>query len=89
LDPTHVREYSSVNEFVKLFEEKGFEVINVVTRQVTYPLTDLAIRLFIKFGLIKPNVKFYEKHKIINGLRRLQIPIFGYSTIEVLVKKNG
>jgi len=59
---------------VKLFEEKGFEVINVVTRQVTYPLTDLAVRLFIKFGLIKPNVKFYyEKHKIINRLRRLQI----------------
>jgi len=45
LDPTHVREYSSVDEFVKLFEERGFEVINVKTRQVVYPLTDLAIRV--------------------------------------------
>ncbi len=57
LDPTHVREYSSVDEFVELFEERDFEVINMVTRQVMYPLTDLVTRLFIKFGLLEPNIR--------------------------------
>lgn len=89
LDPTHVREYSSVDEFLELFEEKGFEVIKWLTRQVIYPLTDLVIRLFIKFGFIEPDVRFYQQHKILGRFRKLRWPALGYSTIEVLVRKIG
>ncbi|MEM3891712.1 MAG: hypothetical protein QW282_06125 [Nitrososphaerales archaeon] len=89
LDPTHVREYSSIKEFTEMFEEKGFEVINVITQRVMYPLTDLVMRLFIKFGLIEPDVIFYEERRIVGRLRKLRIPVFGYRSIEVLVKKIG
>ncbi|MEM0172595.1 MAG: hypothetical protein QXV57_08555 [Thermoproteota archaeon] len=89
LDPTHIREYSSVDKFVELFEEKRFEVINVITRQVMYPLTDLVTRLLIKFGFIEPDVRFYYRHKILKWFRKLRVPMFGYSTIEVLVRKIG
>jgi len=87
LDPTHVREYSSVDDFVELFEKKGFEVINVVTHQIMYPLPDLVIRLFIKFGFMEPDVRFYQRHKIFSWLRKLRAPVLGYKTIEVLAKK--
>ncbi|MEM3666743.1 MAG: class I SAM-dependent methyltransferase [Candidatus Bathyarchaeia archaeon] len=89
LDPTHVREYSSIKEFTEMFEEKGFEVINVITQRVMYPLTDLVMRLFIKFGLIEPDVIFYEERRIVGRLRKLRIPVFGYRSIEALVKKIG
>ncbi len=89
LDPTHVREYSSVDEFLELFEKKGFEVIGVVTRQVMYPLSDLVTRLFIKFGFIEPYVRFYQQHKILGGFKKLRVPVLGYNTIEVLVRKIG
>jgi len=89
LDPTHVREYSSIDDFVELFEKRGFEVINVVTHQIMYPLPDLVIRLFIEFGFMEPDVRFYQRHKIFSWLRKLRAPVLGYKTIEVLAKKIG
>jgi len=87
LDPTHVREYSSVDEFVSLIANNGFEVISVETHQVMFPLLDLVIRLFVKFGLIEPNVSFYQQHRVLSKIRRLRMPVVGYGSIEVLARK--
>ena len=87
LDPTHVREYKSVDEFVGLIASKGFEVVVVNTRQVMFPLLDLVIRLFIKFELIEPDVNFFQKHKLLSKIRKIKAPIVGYKSVEVLVRK--
>lgn len=87
LDPTHVREYSSVDELVGLIANQGFEIISVKTRQVMFPLSDLIARLFIKIGLLKPNVRFYQQHTFLYEIRRLLIPVVGYKSIEVLARK--
>lgn len=89
LDPTHKREYSSAGEFSSLIEGKGFEITHVRTRQVMFPLVDLILRLLAKVGLIEVNVTFYQQHKFLNKTRRLQVPVIGYSVIEVLAKKIG
>lgn len=87
LDPTHVREYRSTDEFVGLIASKGFEVVRVKTRNVMFPLLDMILRLLVKFGLIKPNPDFYQKHKILSKIRQIRVPIVGYKDIEVLVRK--
>lgn len=89
LDPTHVREYSAQREFVSLFTNKGFEVINVETRGVMYPLSDIITRLFFKLGLMEPDIKLYQQHNLLSRFRKVRIPIVGYKSIEVLVRKIG
>jgi len=87
LDPTHVREYSSEQEFVDLFTGEGFEMISVEAHPVSFPLLDLVIRLLITIGLAEPDVGFYQKHKNLSKLRELQLPVIGYEIVEALVRK--
>jgi len=87
LDPTHAREYSSANEFVSLLQARGFEVIDVKTRQVMFPLLDLLLRLFVKFGLMEADSGFFRNHKFLGKIRKLRIPVVGYKSVEVLVRK--
>ena len=89
LDPTHIREYRSADEFVGLITSKGFQPICVKTHPVLFPLSDMVIRLLIRFGLIKPNPNFFQKHKVLGKVRRIKVPIVGYESIEVLVRKVG
>jgi ubiquinone/menaquinone biosynthesis C-methylase UbiE len=86
LDPTHVREYSSDQQFINLLRKTGFKVIKVETKNVTYPLIDLIIRLLIYLGLIKPQSDFYLRHSFLSKLRNLKFKVIGYQTIEVLSK---
>lgn len=87
LDPTHVREYSSIDEFLHLIEDRGFEVINARAQQVMYPLLDLLTRLLGEVGLLKVNVRFFQQHKALSKARGLRIPVIGYSNVEVLARK--
>jgi len=88
LDPSHIREYKSADEFVDLIASKGFEVISVDTRQVMFPLIDLVIRLFVKIGVMEADASFFQKHKLFSKVRKLRVPVVGYKRVEVLVKKN-
>ena len=88
LDPTHVREYSSMDEFVNLILKEGFDVIVINRQNMLFPLPDMIVRFFIKFGLIEPNVNFYHQHKFISKVRKLKVPIIGYQICEVLVSRK-
>lgn len=87
LDPTHIREYRSTDELVRLIVSKGFEVICVKTRPVMYPLLDMIMRLLIKLGFMKPIPDLFQKHKVLGKIRFIKMPIVGYKTIEVLMRK--
>jgi len=86
LDPTHVREYKSEQEFLNLLKENGFEIVKYRTEKVKYPIMDLIIRFFIKAGLIEPSLNFYQKHKLLRKLREIKMPVVGYRAIEVVGK---
>lgn len=88
LDPTHIREYSSTNEFATLILREGFDLIAIKSKNTSFPLTDIIVRFFIRSGLLKPNVAFYSPHKFLIKLRKLRIPIIGYQTCEVFVRKK-
>jgi len=86
LDPTHVREYKSEQEFLNLLKENGFKIVKYRTEKVKYSIMDLIIRFFIKAGLIKPPPDFYQKHELLRKLRKIKMPVAGYRTIEVVGK---
>lgn len=89
LDPTHVREYSSKINFLNLLERNELKIINYRIKIITFPLSDLIIRIFIKIGFIDPSAvrNIYIKNKWIKLFRKIIIPIIGYYTIEVLCEK--
>jgi 2-polyprenyl-3-methyl-5-hydroxy-6-metoxy-1,4-benzoquinol methylase len=89
LDPTHVREYSSKINFLNLLERNKLKIINYRIKIITFPLSDLIIRIFIKIGFINPSAvrNIYIKNKWIKLFRKIIIPIIGYYTIEVLCEK--
>jgi len=88
LDPTHVRKYRSVDEFVDLVTSKGFEVICVRTHRVMFPLIDVIYRLLVYLHFLEPDPNFFQKYKFLGKVRGVKIPIPGYETVEVLVRKD-
>lgn len=87
LDPTHVREYTSSNEFINLVSSSSFDIMEVKSENVMFPLLDLIIRFFIKFGIAQPGTNFYMNHKL-QKARKFKIPVIGYNFLEVLVKQK-
>jgi len=87
LDPTHVREYSSEQKFIDVIAGEEFEIMNVETHPVSFPLLDLIVRLSIKIGLAEPDVGFYQRHRNLSKLRELRLPVIGYEIVEALVRK--
>jgi 2-polyprenyl-3-methyl-5-hydroxy-6-metoxy-1,4-benzoquinol methylase len=89
LDPTHVREYSSKEDFLNLLKRNGLKISEYEVKIVKYPLSDLIIRMFIKMGLTKSSTarNVYIESRWMKSYRKLIIPIIGYYTIEVLCKK--
>lgn len=86
LDPTHVREYKSEEEFLELLKRNGFTINCWRTKVVSYPIIDLVLRALIKAGLVKPSPDFYLKHRTLRRLRSLKLRIIGYKVIEVVAR---
>jgi len=88
LDPTHVREYSSEKEFVSRVRSAGFKILeSKITQYKFIPIEFFVRRIY--FPIFKPqNINsFFLRHKILNKLRLIKIPVIGYYTIEVVAEK--
>ena len=89
LDPTHIREYSSVEEFVNLVNISGFDLVDVRTRLLKVPLIDPFVWLLAKLEFVEKDPAFFQKRNFLDKIRRIKIPIVGYDIVEVLIRKNG
>ena len=87
LDPTHIREYSSEQEFLRAIANERFEIMRTVTQPLAFPLTDLITRLLIRGALAQPDAEFYQKHKSLTRLRKLRLTIAGFAIVEALIRK--
>jgi len=85
LDPTHIKEYGSTEEFTDLLKNAHLSVIGIKTSQIKFPLFDLLLRFLIKCGLGFGS-QFYIQHKSLGFLRQLSVPIVGYKNIDVLAR---
>lgn len=88
LDPTHVREYSSVKEFTNPILKEDFEIIGLRSQHLMYPILDLVIRFLVKFNLVKSDANFYQQYPSLGKARKVRLPIIGYRICEVLVKRK-
>ncbi len=89
LDPTHLREYSSKEEFISLIRHSGFEIAQTKMTLYKFSPMDFFIKR-IYSPIFRPDAinSFFLRHKILNKLRMLKVPIMGYYIIEVVAKKK-
>ena len=89
LDPTHVREYKSKEDFINLLENHEFEIIQLKIGNFRFPVVDLFLRVLIKIGMINLSSDFYLKHKKVKSVRdRIKLKIVGYKMIHGIVVRK-
>jgi SAM-dependent methyltransferase len=87
LDPTHVREYRSCEQFLDLFSG-GFRLLHSAVDPVRFSPAHLVYRLLARTGLIKnPDPAFFSKTALAGSLERWGLPVPGYRTITAVVQK--
>jgi len=89
LEPTHLREYPSLERFLDLLREYGFKTLKAKTPRIKYPLVDPLVKLV--FGFLKNDFwNSLPAGRPIEFLRKIsRIPIPGYYAIEVIAQKEG
>ena len=80
LDPTHVREYASREEFQAAIEHPELLLTDLVVSPFRFPLVDLVARGAAVLGLINHEtlVRLYARHPALARLRRLTVRPPGY-----------
>lgn len=87
-DPTHIREYSSEQEFISLIEDSGLKIIESKMKLCKFhPVEFLVRRIYFPIFKAKNINSFFLNHRILNKLRFIKIPVIGYYNIEVVAKK--
>ena len=88
LDPTHLREYGSADLYASVFRSAGLRVTDVHSIPLTYPLSDLAMRLMIRLKMLRvdgaPNP---YSDRIMKAIRSVHVPIPRYATIYAVAEK--
>ena len=84
LDPSHLKEYKSIQEFEKVFDSIGFTIVESSASRLRYPVLDPLLKWLVKLTGMQNLLEW----KVVEFLRLLtQIPIPGYFAGEVLAKK--
>ena len=86
LEPSHLKEYKSVQEFENILKPLGFTIVKSSDPRIRFPLLDPLFKLVIKYAKIKNLIGW----KSVEFLRLLtKIPIPGYFAVEVLAIKKS
>lgn len=52
IDPTHEREYETEDEYRRIFESVGLQVIKMEVGPVLFPVVEVALRALMRFGVL-------------------------------------
>jgi SAM-dependent methyltransferase len=93
LDPTHMREYASEDEFRAALSHPELELDVVRSSQLKFPLTDFAARAASTARLIAPErlPELYVKGPtwLVRARRAIGVPIPGYRWVEATGRKKA
>ncbi len=78
LDPTHLREYQSESELIPLIEKAALTLVRQERTPIAYPLAD---------PILKKLARGRRLPEWVNQVRRVRIPILGYSLWEMELNK--
>ena len=89
VDPTHLREYASLDQYVEVFRKNKFNIISANKYPLKISIIDFIYRrLILKIFKIHDVNSHFEKHKLINYFReKLKIQPPGYYVCEVVIEK--
>jgi len=88
LDPTHVREYGSVEEYTDLFAEQ-FEILYAETRQIRFSPIRFLFRLLMKLNLIMSDLETsLSTGACALPFGRWEVPIPGYRRVIVVAERR-
>ena len=88
LEPTHLREYSSLDSFLKLLDRYGFTILKAKTPRIKFPLVGPFLKLIFGF-FCNEFWNTLPATKPIEFLRKIsRVPIPGYYAIEVIAQKQ-
>ncbi|MDO8566254.1 MAG: class I SAM-dependent methyltransferase [Candidatus Moranbacteria bacterium] len=81
LDPTHLREYSSDEQLLDLFDKREFVLLENRKQLQWFPVSDFFIK---RLGL--KDRKLYE-NRLMQIIRKVKIPILGYYNWEIVMRR--
>lgn len=89
LDPTHVREYRSADEYTGIFQAAGFAVDAIEIEPIRYAISDLVLRALFRLRLMDPLAAnaIYHRSGVLRRLREVRVSIPRYRHIFALVRK--
>lgn len=88
LDPTHVREYASVDNVRKILEAAGFDILDVGLERLVFPILHPLVR---GLNAIRPirNVQRLFLSNPWSWLERIALPIPRYREIQLVLQRRG
>lgn len=88
VDPTHLHEFSSVEEAKELCKSVNLRVIETYTKTRKYSLIELVFKVLLRSGLIKEKtLRSIIKSIFFERLRKFEIPTIGFYELQVVVSK--
>jgi len=87
IEPTHLREYQSEEEFEKIFQD-NFEIIKIDSPRLMYPILDPFFRALLKIFKSKRLQDAPTRNRFLAKFRSFRIPIPGYYSVEILLRKK-
>lgn len=83
MDITHLREYIKDEELMGLIDKKKFSILESKKSLIWFPVAD-----FITRRLIIKNRKFFTENLLVRLLQKIKIPVIGYYTWEIVLRKK-
>jgi ubiquinone/menaquinone biosynthesis C-methylase UbiE len=88
IDPTHVREYRSVEEYRSVFEDAGFRCLTIDRHPVTFPLHNVALVVLVWCKVLSAQRALrISASPAVQAIGRIRIPVPGYSFINAFLTK--
>jgi SAM-dependent methyltransferase len=90
IDPTHVREYGSEDEFADVFDHSELELEWVQSEPLRFPLADPALRLAAAAHLMRPDrlaTAYARSSRLARSRERLQLRVPDYRWVEAVGRK--
>lgn len=90
LDPTHVREYESVEQYSAVFAKADLAVESIAVEPIRYALSDLFIRSMLAARLVRAEsaASLYRRLPVLAAVRSWRVCVPRYRHIFVALKKR-
>jgi ubiquinone/menaquinone biosynthesis C-methylase UbiE len=91
LDPTHVREYESIDQYSAVFTDAALQVASIEIEPIRYALSDLFMRALLATRLLRGDAagSMYRRHPILARLRRVRVAVPRYRHVFAHLTKQS